>query len=840
MIIQARWLKCLNSVISPRILSTLLFFIRSSAMPYFVISTFGMVRNSTYDFKGDNDGHHWDYVVIDEGHNIKNHSSQINQCCHTICRPQTRRLLLTGTPIMNNLEVRSSFCERKEVILGAIFDSYTALVFNFLQELWSVFDWATSRKVLGDLRSFKRYYAKPIEAARDKFASQREIEHGQRVNEELQGVLSQYFLQRLKVDYLMDRLPKKTEVVVWTHLSKEQRNLYEDFTSQMCSSLTSPDEAEEDSKGGMKVLEAITWLKKLCGHPLLIQDGDSSLDNDSIVNQSAKLKILLHLVSALCSEDHRILVFSQSTKMLDVIESVLQGLQVSRIDGQTKEKDRQRLVDEFNDLNSSQQVMLLSTKAAGVGLTLCGADRVVIYDPSWTPAEDSQAVDRCYRIGQTREVVCYRLIAAGTVEEKMYEKQIHKDGIRRTVFTTGESIQRYFVRDELSKLLSLGAPGECETIEKLKHVQFNPSEHSFVLTHEGVVGISRHDGFYQPIESVDGETTGPRSAFPSVSTPAPKVKGRSQRVLEKENSDDRKPAAAGPNLKAKPQMDIRKKPLVSENTVIIVDSDDESVRESPGTRTAKTTHLVPAFTDKSSPAIFALNERADDDDDDDDYASYKTGDSYPGHTFVDKALPLSTPRPSKPPVTPKSGGNAMPINNVWAIGGGKEEDLSPMAGEGYQDQSNVGSEATGFDPNSPEPTPSPRNVVADRILRDLGNEGKSPALSVDKRDVLAQISTRDGDEESSDSDGSVHSGDSDGDEVSVATVVQARGGFLASYPVTEIISLAEETAARGQPKRALGFLTDVLEYRKDELDEETATPFHRLMAEISASLGLLE
>jgi SNF2 family DNA or RNA helicase len=111
--------------------------------------------------------------------------------------------------------------------------------------------------------------------------------------------------------------------------------------------------------------------------------------------------------------------------MLDIIEKALEEVTLARIDGSTAGKDRQSIVDDFNSGTSVVEAMLLSTKAAGVGLTLTGADRVVIYDPSWTPAEDSQAVDRAYRIGQTRKVLVYRMITAGTVEEKMYEKQVH-------------------------------------------------------------------------------------------------------------------------------------------------------------------------------------------------------------------------------------------------------------------------------------------------------------------------------------------------------------------------------------------------------------------------------
>jgi SNF2 family DNA or RNA helicase len=145
---------------------------------------------------------------------------------------------------------------------------------------------------------------------------------------------------------------------------------------------------------------------------------------DKLKLQSSKLHALSKLVEHLRDQGHRLLIFSQSTKMLDIIERVLCSVRLSRIDGSTKEKDRQRRVDEFNSSHGRTEVMLLSTKAAGVGLTLTGADRAIVYDPSWNPAEDSQAVDRCYRIGQKKEVSVFRFITAGSVEEKMYEKQV--------------------------------------------------------------------------------------------------------------------------------------------------------------------------------------------------------------------------------------------------------------------------------------------------------------------------------------------------------------------------------------------------------------------------------
>jgi superfamily II DNA/RNA helicase len=259
-------------------------------------------------------------------------------------------------------------------------------------------------------------------------------------------------------------------------------------------------------------LFAITWLQKLCGHPLLVEEEEATdavrslrdYSCEELLQQSTKLRVMYDLMHDLHLRGHRTLIFSQSTKVLDIIQYVLQDdLVLTRIDGQTKEKDRQRFVDGFNDPKSDIDGMLISTKAGGQGLTLTGADTVVVYDPSWNPAEDSQAVDRCYRIGQKKKVTVYRLISSGTVEEKRYEKQIHKDGIRRTVLSsTGSDTAKYFTKEELvrEKVFVLGEEGKCEFLDKLNDRGPNTlssSTKDYVFTsHHGVVGQSSHDIVY--------------------------------------------------------------------------------------------------------------------------------------------------------------------------------------------------------------------------------------------------------------------------------------------------------------------------------------------------------
>lgn len=386
-------------------------------------------------------------------------------------------------------------------------------------------------------------FGDPILLGRSKNATESTRQAEKKANADLQVLLKPHFLQRMKDDVLSD-MPTKKDFVVWTHISAKQRSLYRDFVSNS-------DAVNAILTGEKKSpLEAVTWLKKLAGHPLLV---DTEYDRkwstllkmtrDHLVENSAKLKILCELVDKLSRSGHKTLIFSGSTMMLDIIQRVLDGTKMSRIDGSTKEKDRQRYVEDFNKENSSETVMLLSTKAGGLGLTLTGADRAIIFDPSWNPTDDSQAVDRCYRIGQRRPVEVYRFIAAGTVEEKMYEKQIFKDGIRRVVTTSaGSNTHRYFDKYELSKLFQLSKVGECPVLQKLEEqnrigdVHFS-TQKNFFEAHEGVIGLSSHDAVY--MESINTSNKNKDSAPFSgqANVGSHRILGKSQRVLRDSNSN---------------------------------------------------------------------------------------------------------------------------------------------------------------------------------------------------------------------------------------------------------------------------------------------------------------
>ena len=244
---------------------------------------------------------------------------------------------------------------------------------------------------------------------RNRDATEWTLRTAEQTKRKLQSILQPHFLQRSKEVELKQSLTTKKELVIWTHLSTSQRKLYEEY-------LVDGGKVAAVLSGEMKSpLEAISWLKKLCAHPCLVDDQIRlrCSHHKHLLQHSAKLQVLVDLLTRLNNSGHRFLVFSQSTKMLDIIERVV-PLSLARIDGSTK--NRQTIVDNFNRTDSTFDGMILSTKAAGIGLTLTGADRAIIYDPSWNPSDDSQAVDRCYRIGQSQNVTIYRLIAAGTVE----------------------------------------------------------------------------------------------------------------------------------------------------------------------------------------------------------------------------------------------------------------------------------------------------------------------------------------------------------------------------------------------------------------------------------------
>ncbi|XP_053276824.1 DNA excision repair protein ERCC-6-like [Pleuronectes platessa] len=461
----------------------------------------------------------WDYMILDEAHKIKTSTTKTAKSASAV--PSKNRVLLTGTPVQNNL-----------------------------RELWALFDFACHGTLLGTSKTFKSEYENPITRAREKDATPGEMALGSRMSENLMNIIQPYFLRRTKSEVQKDKmkrtqpkeehsdnkdqsqvpippkdsgavmptLTRKNDLIVWTYLSPVQEDIYQQFISL--------DSIKELLLTTRSPLAELTILKKLCDHPRLLsagaiaklgleesaaetQQSEDTLDHgianvpdSTLISESGKMVFLFVLLEQLRQEGHRTLVFAHYRKVLDIMERILgnRGFKVLRLDGTiTQLAERERRICLFQT-DESYSVFLLTTMVGGVGITLTGADRVVIYDPSWNPATDAQAVDRAYRIGQTKNIVVYRLITCGTVEEKIYRRQVFKDSLIRQNTGDKKNPFRYFSKQELKELFSLEEPRSSSTQLQLqalhsRHRRTDPEldRHIARLHAMEIFGISDHD-----------------------------------------------------------------------------------------------------------------------------------------------------------------------------------------------------------------------------------------------------------------------------------------------------------------------------------------------------------
>lgn len=340
----------------------------------------------------------WDCVVVDEAQQMKNPESQAAQAAYKLRARQ--RIALTGTPVENHLE-----------------------------DLWSHFHFL-NRGLLGGRGDFRDRYARPI-AAGDREAALR-----------LRERIKPFVLRRLKRDVASD-LPPRTDIVLRFGLSDAERQLYDAVRA------AGLDEAVRALRTGgslMPALEVLLRLRQAACHSALIPGGTETLD-------SSKLALLLARLEEAGEDGHGSLVFSQWTKLLDLIEPALTaaGIPFERLDGSTR--DRGAVVKRFQ--SGSAPVMLVSLRAGGVGLNLTAADHVFLMDPWWNPAVEEQAADRVHRIGQDRPVVIHRLIAEGTVEERILDLHARKRALAEAALSdpTGEGGGGSLSREDLLALL---------------------------------------------------------------------------------------------------------------------------------------------------------------------------------------------------------------------------------------------------------------------------------------------------------------------------------------------------------------------------------------------------
>jgi DNA excision repair protein ERCC-6 len=371
----------------------------------------------------------WECAILDEGHKIRNPHTSITIHCKELRTPN--RVILSGTPMQNNLT-----------------------------ELWSLFDFVFPMR-LGTLVNFRNQFEFPIKRGGYANASNLEFETAVQCAETLKDAVSPYLLQRFKVDVATD-LPQKKEQVLFCKLTRQQREAYENFLHS--------EEMKSIQTGKRQMLFGVDYLRKVCNHPDLTEHKTLSKKagfDYGAASKSGKMQVVKELLSLWQKGGHKTLLFAQHRIMLDILQKFLKtmpGINFRRMDGETPIKNRQDLVDEFNN-DPDLHVFLLTTKVGGLGVNLTGANRVIIYDPDWNPSTDIQARERSWRLGQKREVEIYRLMSAGTIEEKIYHRQIFKQFLTNKVLKDPKQRQTFQMSD-LHDLFTLGgekADGETET-----------------------------------------------------------------------------------------------------------------------------------------------------------------------------------------------------------------------------------------------------------------------------------------------------------------------------------------------------------------------------------------
>ncbi|CAH1775691.1 unnamed protein product [Owenia fusiformis] len=389
-------------------------------------------------------------VMCDEGHRLKNSE---NQTYAALTALQTkRRILLSGTPIQNDLL------------------EYFSLI-HFV-----------NTGILGTANEFKRKFEVPILRGRDAGASDSEHKKGQEKLLELAAIVNKCIIRRTQA-LLTKYLPVKIEQIVNCRLTPLQSTLYKQYVQSKVAEL----EIRSNGKVTASSLSAITQLKKLCNHPDLIYEKcvegsggfNGGLDMFPTKYDPKKLQPELSgkftvldfiLATVKATTDDKVVLVSNYTQTLDLFEKLCRyrGYIFVRLDGSMSIKKRAKVVEKFNDPCSPEFIFMLSSKAGGCGLNLIGANRLVMFDPDWNPANDEQAMARVWRDGQKKQCYIYRLIATGTIEEKILQRQAHKKALSSCVVDNEEDVERHFTLGDLKELFQLHEQTSSDTHDKFK------------------------------------------------------------------------------------------------------------------------------------------------------------------------------------------------------------------------------------------------------------------------------------------------------------------------------------------------------------------------------------
>ncbi|KAJ3102943.1 hypothetical protein HDU97_000182 [Phlyctochytrium planicorne] len=368
----------------------------------------------------------WQCLVIDEAHRIKNENSSLSQIVREFnCR---NRLLLTGTPLQNNLH-----------------------------ELWALLNF-----LLPDVFSSSEDFSSWFENRGD---------DQDQVVAQLHKVLRPFLLRRIKADVEKSLLPKK-RTNLYVGMSAMQRKWYQKLLEKDIDAVNGSLGGKK-SGGKTRLLNIVMQLRKCCNHPYLFdgaEPGPPFTTDQHLIDNAGKMAILDRLLARLKEKGSRVLLFSQMSRMLDILEDycVFRGFDYCRIDGNTAHEDRIQSIDEFNKPGSSKFIFLLTTRAGGLGINLATADIVIMYDSDWNPQVDLQAEDRAHRIGQTKQVIVFRFITENAIEEKVIDRATQKLRLDQLVIQQGRqsSASNTITNDDIEDVLRRGEEKTAELDKK--------------------------------------------------------------------------------------------------------------------------------------------------------------------------------------------------------------------------------------------------------------------------------------------------------------------------------------------------------------------------------------